>query len=190
MSHTRENYTVRDDCRERTRLRLLCYIGNAYFAQDFVVSGASKSPLALHTHNQADRPPMKPGTHVQASLLVTSTNHVKTQDVSLHPNNKHIDITKLQSDLHKLKRGERLKTPVRAGTTETTDGEDVKHTDVDQQPKELKGLSFHRRCDDEEEERDSEVLTRREKQLETFKRSSDYRFCTRLHWWLLSSTEC
>ena len=49
MSHTRENYTVRDDCRERTRLKLLCYIGNAYFSQDFVVSGASKSVLASET---------------------------------------------------------------------------------------------------------------------------------------------
>ena len=167
MSHAKEHYTVRDDCRQRTRLELLCYIGNAYFSQIVLVSGPTKNPHALHTQNQTDRPPMRPGTHVQASLLVTSTNHVKAQDIIVHPNNKHIDITKLLADLHKLKRGEKLKTPVRVEPSEKAT--DESH-EVRGGPKEA--------SQGQEEEQDPEVLARREKQLDTFKRSIDYRFVT------------
>ena len=177
MSHLKENYTVRDECRQRTRLELLCYIGNAYFSQNVLVSGPTKNPLALHTQNQTDRPPMRPGTHVQASLLVTSTNHVKAQDIIVHPNNKHIDITKLLADLHKLKRGEKLKTPVRIGPS-SEKVEDVDHMVVNEHrggSREMKeGASQGQ--DRQEEEQDPEVLARREKQLDTFKRSIDYRF--------------
>merc|ERR1719239_1894045 len=131
---------------------------------------------ALHTQNQADRPPMRPGTHVQASLLVTSTNHVKAQDIIIHPNNKHIDITKLLADLHKLKRGEKLKTPVRSGPS-SEKVEDENHMVVNEHrggSKETKeGASQGQ--DRQEEEQDPEVLARREKQLDTFKRSIDYR---------------
>ena len=164
---------MRDECRQRTRLELLCYIGNAYFSQIILVSGPTKSPLALHNHNQTDRPPMRPGTHVQASLLVTSTNHVKAQDIIIHPNNKHIDITKLLADLHKLKRGEKLKTPVRAEpTTEKVENEN--HNLRGSGSREPKGEEGQQKYDDEEEY-DPEVLARREKQLDTFKRSIDYR---------------
>ena len=147
-----------------------------------MVSGPTKSPLALHTHNQADRPPMRPGTHVQASLLVTSTNHVKAQDIIVHPNNKHIDITKLLADLHKLKRGEKLKTPIRVGPTEKVEDENPRIKEVRNAPKESKDKEEASREDahqlHEEEEQDAEVLGRRERQLDTFKRSTDYRFST------------
>jgi len=179
VSHTKESYTVREECRQRTRLELLCYIGNAYFSQVVLVSGPTKNPLALHTQNQADRPPMRPGTHVQASLLVTSTNHVKAQDIIVHPNNKHIDITKLLADLHKLKRGEKLKTPVRVGPVTEKVELDENHKMVNElrggrskDPKEEASQGEERQ---EEEELDPEVLARREKQLDTFKRSIDYR---------------
>ena len=33
VSHSKEHYSVREECRQRTRLELLCYIGNAYFSQ-------------------------------------------------------------------------------------------------------------------------------------------------------------
>ena len=146
-----------------------------------MVSGPTKSPLALHTHNQADRPPMRPGTHVQASLLVTSTNHVKAQDIIVHPNNKHIDITKLLADLHKLKRGEKLKTPIRVGPTEKVEDENPRVKEVRNAPKESKDKEEASREDAHqlhEEEQDAEVLGRRERQLDTFKRSTDYRFST------------
>ena len=179
VSHMRESYTVREECRQRTRLELLCYIGNAYFSQVVLVSGPTKNPLALHTPNQADRLPMRPGTHVQASLLVTSTNHVKAQDIIVHPNNKHIDITKLLADLHKLKRGEKLKTPVHVEPVAEKLDQDENHMVVEEPrggggSREAKEEASQDR--QEEEERDPEVLARREKQLDTFKRSNDYRF--------------
>ena len=109
---------------------------------------------------------------MQASLLVTSTNHVKAQDIIVHPNNKHIDITKLLADLHKLKRGEKLQTPVRLGPTEKVEDENHEYRGGSKEPKEEAS-----QCQDrQEEEKDPEVLARREKQLDTFKRSIDYRF--------------
>ena len=185
VSHSKENYTVREECRQRTRLELLCYIGNAYFSQIVLVSGPTKSPLALHTQNQTDRPPMRPGTHVQASLLVTSTNHVKAQDIIIHPNNKHIDITKLLADLHKLKRGEKLKTPVRVEPTTTEKVEKENQAVANNNFRggsrgELKEEA-QQGHDDDEEEHDPEVLARREKQLDTFKRSIDYRYVPLRH---------
>ena len=47
VSHKKENYTVREECRQRTRLELLCYIGNAYFSQIVLVSG----PKLSNVHN-------------------------------------------------------------------------------------------------------------------------------------------
>ena len=55
VSHCKERYLHREEYRERTRLELACYIGNAYFTQFHLVSGATKSPLSLHCPEQGTR---------------------------------------------------------------------------------------------------------------------------------------
>jgi hypothetical protein len=48
VSHVAERYLHREEYKERTRLELACYVGNAYFIQFHLINGASKSPLSLH----------------------------------------------------------------------------------------------------------------------------------------------
>jgi len=157
--HSKERYLHREEYKERTRLELACYIGNAYFTQFHLVTGASKSPLSLHNPEQNSRLPLDPGTPVTAVVLVTATNHVKLQDINVQQGKKNIDITKLLADLHKLKRGEKMKTPTKFTNEPKTNVNKENDAEVE---------TFG------EFEMDQELLARREKQVETFKKTEDY----------------
>ena len=76
--------------------------------------------------------------------------------VALHPCRRDTDVTKLLADLHKLKRGEKLATPTRTAREEREE-EAVAEVGV------------------QEQEVEEEVVARRERQVETFKASADYR---------------
>jgi len=168
--HAKERYLQREEYKERTRIELACYIGNAYFTQFNLITGASKSPLSLHCPDQSNRIPLEPGTPVTATVLVTATNHVKLQDIVVQPGKKTIDIQRLLADLHKLKRGEKIKSPPQ----------------VAEEPKEAAANSGTNDKENNIEtaevgggggdlELDEELLARREKQVETFKKTEDYR---------------
>jgi len=179
IKHCTERYVARDEYKERTKVELACHIGNAYFILSHPIGSNVKNPLNL-VKKTGNKILLTPGTPVSVTVLVTSTNFVKVAEIAVNHEKKVVDVEKILSDLHKLKRGEKLEVcsefrqcEQRAqGASVDTNG----NVDSKDKPGLLKfGQPSVQRHDKNDVETDKDILARREKQLEYCKKTDDYR---------------
>jgi len=172
INHTTERYFVRDEYKERTKVELACHIGNAYFILNHPIGANVKSPLNL-VKKIGNRMFLAPGTPVSVTILVTSTNFVKVADIVVNYDKRVVDVEKILSDLHKLKRGEKLEVTPEARERELSSSENSsKFRDKSGL---LRTSHSNNRRDKNEIETDKDILARREKQLNYCKKTDDYK---------------
>jgi len=179
INHCTERYFARDEYKERTKVELACHIGNAYFILNHPIGSNVKSPLNL-VKKAGNKTVLSPGTPVSVTVLVTSTNFVKVAEISVNHEKKIVDVEKILSDLHKLKRGEKLEVCSEFRKCEQkSDGASLDtNGNVDSRDRSglLKfGQEKFEKHDKNDVETDKDILARREKQLEYCKKTDDYR---------------
>jgi len=108
VSHGKEKYQPRhfsvkseEEYKERTKIDLACHIGNAYFMQTRYIDANAKSPFNLVRREGRRQIQLMAGTPLSVMILVTSTNFVKVDDVSINEDKRPVDIRKIIADLHK-----------------------------------------------------------------------------------------
>jgi len=179
INHCTERYFSREEYKERTKVELACHIGNAYFILSHPIGANVKSPLNL-VKKTGNKTLLTPGTPVSVTVLVTSTNYVKVAEISVNHEKKIVNVQKILTDLHKLKRGEKLevcsefkKCEQRGeGASFDTNG----NVAVRDRPGLFKfGQDKLHRYDKNDVETDKDILARREKQLEYCKKTEDYK---------------
>jgi len=191
ISHAKERYIVRQEYKERTKIELACYIGNAYFLLVHLINANVKSVLNLllkigdgESNRGSGRGGMKtvlqPGSPVSVTVLVTSTNYVKVVEIVEARDKKSVDVRKVLSDLHKLRPGERPGPDSEVNEVDKVEDHldtNSNLTDGDRRPAKvglLQSKEMIKRNEFREEETDSVTLTRRKKQLDYCKRTRDY----------------
>jgi len=183
INHCTERYLARDEYKERTRVELACHIGNAYFILNHPVGANVKSPLNL-VKKTGNKTVLTPGTPVSVTVLVTSTNFVKVAEITVNHEKRVVDVEKILSDLHKMKRGEKLEVSSEFRKCEQREGAGWDGSGLDTNgnldSKAKAGLLKFRqekvvRHDKSDVETDKEILARRDKQLEYCKKTEDYR---------------
>jgi len=180
IKHSTERYVARDEYKERTKIELACHIGNAYFILSHVIAANVKNPLNL-VKKTGKKIILIPGTPVSVTVLVTSTNFVKVVEITVNHEKKVVNVEKILSDLHKLKRGEKLE--VCPEFRQCEPGPRVSKVDTNgnlnsarDKPGLLKyGQSSGQKHDKNDIETDKDILARREKQLEYCKKTDDYK---------------
>jgi len=178
VRHAQDRYQVRDEQKERTKLELVCHVGNAFFKQTQFLSASTKSPHNL-VCKIGETVKLIPGTPVNCILLVTSTNFVKVSKVTEDDKKKWVDIEKKIEELRKVKSGERL-------DPDTEKVEEVHEECLDRngnRGKVWRGAEQLQRPGQysggqggpgQERETDLNILSRRQKQLEYCKNTDDY----------------
>jgi len=104
VSQRSERYNPKkdDDTKLRTRIDLACHIGNAYFILIHYIASGAKSPFNIvKQEGSGKRVVLESGTPVSVMVLVTSTNYVKVDSLSVNHEKKPVDINKILTDLQK-----------------------------------------------------------------------------------------
>lgn len=104
VSQRSERYNPKkdDDTKVRTRIDLACHIGNAYFILTHYIASGAKSPFNIvKQEGSGKRVVLESGTPVSVMVLVTSTNYVKVDSLSVNHEKKPVDINKILTDLQK-----------------------------------------------------------------------------------------
>ena len=104
VSQRSERYNPKkdDDTKVRTRIDLACHIGNAYFILTHYIASGAKSPFNIvKQEGSGKRIVLESGTPVSVMVLVTSTNYVKVDSLSVNHEKKPVDINKILTDLQK-----------------------------------------------------------------------------------------
>jgi len=104
VSQRSERYNPKkeDDTKVRTRIDLACHIGNAYFILTHYIASGAKSPFNIvKQEGSGKRIVLESGTPVSVMVLVTSTNYVKVDSLSINHEKKPVDINKILTDLQK-----------------------------------------------------------------------------------------
>lgn len=104
VSQRSERYNPKkdDDTKLRTRIDLACHIGNAYFILTHYIASGAKSPFNIvKQEGSGKRVVLESGTPVSVMVLVTSTNYVKVDSLSVNHEKKPVDINKILTDLQK-----------------------------------------------------------------------------------------
>jgi len=179
VSHGKEKYQPRhfsvkseEEMKERTRIELACHIGNAYFMQTKFIDANAKSQFNLVRKEGKRQIQLVAGTPLSVMILVTSTNFVKVDDVSINEEKRSVDIKKIIADLHKKNQGQK---PLRSeGLTSH------RETESPARPPSFHSTGSSRRgsrpeSQEAEIETDSSILNRRGKQLDYCKRTEDYK---------------
>jgi len=182
INHCTERYVARDEYKERTKIELACHIGNAYFILSHPIAANVKNPLNL-VKKTGNKIILIPGTPVSVTVLVTSTNYVKVVEIAVNHEKKVVNVEKILSDLHKLKRGEKLEVCSEFRQCEREQGSEGASVDTNgnvDTAKDKPGLlkysqSSLMKYDKNDVETDKDILARREKQLEYCKKTDDYK---------------
>ena len=180
IKHSTERYMARDEYKERTKIELACHIGNAYFILSHHIPANVKNPLNL-VKKTGKKIILKPGTPVSVTVLVTSTNYVKVVEIAVNHEKKVVNVEKILSDLHKLKRGEKLE--VCPEFRQCEQGSQGAGVDTNGNLNAVRGKSgllkfgqpSGQKHDKNDVETDKDILARREKQLEYCKKTDDYK---------------
>jgi len=180
VSHGREKYQPRhfsvkteEEYKERTKIDLACHIGNAYFMQTRYIDANAKSPFNLVRREGKRQIQLLAGTPLSVMILVTSTNFVKVDDVSINEDKRPVDIRKIIADLHKKNLNQK---PQRSEGLTTGQRESLQSPAVQRPGAGQVWSSGGSRPESQEPEveTDSGILNRRGKQLAYCKRTEDY----------------
>lgn len=181
ISHVRERYVVRQEYKERTKIELACYIGNAYFLLVHLINSNVKSDLnLLQKTGDIGRIVLAPGSPVSVAILVTSTNYVKVVEIVEAKDKRSVDVNKILSDLHKLRPGEKPSHDSEVNEVDKMENNLDSNSNLTiMEPRPNKVGLIHsketvRRNETREEETDPVTLARRKKQLDYCKRTRDY----------------
>ena len=182
-----------DESKERTRIDLACHIGNAYFILTHYIQSGAKSNFNLvrKETGTSKKIVLDSGTPVSVMILVTSTNYVKVDDISVNYDKKLVDINRILTDLQKKQGSQKedswgsVNSSVSSNVSTSSGSEGNKPKTVnqinnnngfknaDKSSKYVnKGGHFQH---SNEVETDSTILTRRQKQIEYCKRTDDYK---------------
>ena len=194
VSHRSEKFATRnysskkeDEYKERTRVELACHIGNAYFILVHYIPSGAKSPFNLvrkegaHNHK---RIVLSSGSPVSVMILVTSTNYVKVDDISVNYEKKLVDINRILTDLQKKQSNSKDCNNSWGSLTSSNSEASTKsppaHNNVtpsgghhNKNSKYFSGRPAGNMV--VEVETDTTILTRRQKQIEYCKRTDDYK---------------
>ena len=189
------NYKNEDETKERTKVELACHIGNAYFLLTHHIASGAKSPFNIvRKEGAGKRIVLDSGTPVSVMILVTSTNYVKVDDLSVNYEKKPVDIKRILTDLQKKQGniGSQSKEDSWGSLSSGLDSESSKPKSYSSQ---LSDNNNHFKTPERqfrqpprggqsqpptvEVETDSTILTRRQKQIEYCKRTDDYKIYAR-----------
>ena len=190
MNHKTERYASRnyankseDEYKERTRLDIACHIGNAYFILTHHIQAGAKSQFNLvRKEGTGKRTLLTTGSPVSVMILVTSTNFVKVDDITVNYDKKPVDINRILTDLQKKQTNSRSEDGW--GSVSSGASNDSNQSKVDSSSSSNnsnnRATHYNRRQPNNpqnpvEVETDSTILTRRKKQLEYCKRTDDYK---------------
>jgi len=190
VNHKTERYASRnyankseDEYKERTRLDIACHIGNAYFILTHHIQAGAKSQFNLvRKEGTGKRTLLTTGSPVSVMILVTSTNFVKVDDITVNYDKKPVDINRILTGLQKKQTNTRSEDGW--GSVSSGASNDSNQSKVDSSSSSNnsnnRATHYNRRQPNNpqnpvEVETDSTILTRRKKQLEYCKRTDDYK---------------
>lgn len=187
-----------DDAKERTKIVLACHIGNAYFILTHYIASGAKSPFNIvKREGSGKRIVLESGTPVSVMILVTSTNYVKVDDLSVNYEKKPVDINRILTDLQK-KQGNIGGQQREDNWGSLSSGLDSESFRSNSSPSQISNNNNFKKGVETPErplrqpprggqnpppsvdfETDSTILTRRQKQIEYCKRTDDYKIYAR-----------